>query len=115
MSPEREPTSPACVSALVAHVLEVEVVVPDVLDDVLDVDTVAGSEAHGAAGSWASTTTVGPSTQDAARALGCGVSVGATEMLVEDGFVDGDLFAAVVNHAAYNGRRRELGNGSWGK
>jgi hypothetical protein len=101
---------PPGVSALATHILEVQVGDPDVLGDVLDMDAMARLEVHRAARAWASTMTVGPSTQDAAGALGCRVSVGGGEMLAEDVLVDGDVLATTVDHAAHDRRRKDIGN-----
>jgi hypothetical protein len=101
---------PPSIPALAAYVLEVEMRGPDVLGDVFDMYAMARFEVHGATRAWTSTMTVGPSTKDAAGALGCGVSVGGGEMMAEDVLVDGDVLATTVDHAAYDGRRKDLGN-----
>jgi hypothetical protein len=80
--------------------------------DVLDMNAVAGPEARRAARARTSTKAAGPSTEDAMRAVGCGIVVGDGEMLAEDGLIDGDVLAAVVDHAAHNGRKGNLGDGS---
>jgi hypothetical protein len=99
---------PPSISALSAYVLEVEMHGPHVLGDVLDVDPVAGPEAGRAACARTTTEAAGPSTEDSMRPVGCGISMGGGEMLVENGLIDGDVLAAVVNHAAHDGRRGNL-------
>jgi hypothetical protein len=46
----------------------------------------------------------------AGREIEFGISVGDGKMLAVNGLNDGDLFAAVVNYAAYDGRRQDLEN-----
>jgi hypothetical protein len=105
VSLERVPTSPASITTLAAYVLEVEVGRPDVVGDVLDVDTVAGSEVGRATCARAGAEAAGPSTEDATRAVRRGVFVDGDEVLAEDELVDGDVLVAVVDHATHDGRR----------
>jgi hypothetical protein len=107
---ERVPTSPASIAALAAHVLEAEVGGPDVVGDVLDVDPVAGSEVGSATRARAGAEAPGPSTEDATRAVRCGVFVDGDEVLAEDELVDGDVLVAVVDHATHDGRRDGVGS-----
>jgi hypothetical protein len=39
-----------------------------------------------------------------------GIVVGAGEVLAEDELVDGDVLAAVVDHATHDGRRDRVGS-----
>jgi hypothetical protein len=101
---------PPRIPALAAYVLEVEVGRPDMLCDVLDVDTMSDSEAGRAARARAGADAAGPSTEDAAGAVWCRVAVDVGEVCAKDILVDLDLMAAVVDHAVHNGRGRDLGN-----
>jgi hypothetical protein len=109
MPPKGEPRSPASITALATHVLEVEVGRPDVFGDVLDVDPVVGPEAGRAARARVSTEAAGPSTEDAMRPVGCGIVVRGGEMLSKDGLIDDDVFAAVVDHTEHDGKGGGLG------
>jgi hypothetical protein len=83
---------------------------PDMLCDVLDVDTMADSEVGRPTCAGAGTNAAGPSTDDATQAVGCGVFVDSREMLSKNDLVDGDSLATVVDHAAHGGRRCAVGN-----
>jgi hypothetical protein len=110
---KQEPTSPTCVSALAAYVLEVEVGGPNMLSDVLNVDTVDAvikREVKRAAGAWPSTQTVGPSADSTVRAVLCRVSMGDGEVLAKSRFANGNDRTTGVHLAAHDGRGRNFRN-----
>jgi hypothetical protein len=79
---------------------------PDVLGDVPGIDTMPDLEADKAKCARASTEAAGPSVDNAARAVWCGVSMGGSEMHAKSSLVDNDVFATVVDHSA---RQEEKG------
>jgi hypothetical protein len=101
---------PARIAALAVYVLEVKMAGPDMLANVLNLDTVSDSEVGRTTCARAGTDTAGPSTEDATGTVWCRVAVNVGEMCAEDGLVDVNVMAAVVDHAAHDGRRRDLRN-----
>jgi hypothetical protein len=69
----------------------------------------AGREAEFGTCAQPGTEAASPSTDDAMEAVLCGVSVGDGKMLAEDGLIDGDILAAVVDV-----QRTIGGDGSFG-
>jgi hypothetical protein len=104
---EREAMHPSGIPALAAHVLEVEMDDPHVLSDVLNMDAVTRPEIRTATRARAGTDTAGPSTEDVMRATYCEVLV--SKVYAKNGLVDGSGLVAVVDHATYDQRRRDLG------
>jgi hypothetical protein len=103
---------PACVPAFTARILEVEAGHPDVLGDVLDVDSMAMAdpEVQRAVGPGTSADAAAPLTKDAIQAVWDGIAVGGGEMLANDDLVDGDVLIAVIDHATYDRGRGGVGD-----